>query len=261
MMGRGSSSTAEKVKGSAAEVGGTAADRAAETVSEIAERAAEIAARAAERAAEAAREARKTAEPVIRSAAEKAAERAGEAAREARKNAEPMLRTAAERAAEQLSDVAERAAEVLSDTAERLAQQGAEKGAQASVAAREKLADASEKLAEAVRPPKKRRGRRVLLFGAVVGGAVAVAMSPLGQRIRGMITGSRANEMPEPQSITLPVQQASTGEPSAATERGPAMSTQPSGDTSATGQAGNGVLAGRPVPPKAGGEESAASES
>jgi hypothetical protein len=248
MMGRGSRSTVDRVKSSSADTGSTVGDRAAETVAELAERAADI----ATRAAEAAREARKTAEPVIRSAAEKAAERAGEAAREARKQAEPVIRNAAEKAAEQLSDVAERAAEVLADTAERLAQQSAEKGAEATVSAREKLADATEKLAQSVRPKKRRRGRKVLLFGAIAGGAAGIAMSPVGQKLRSMVSGGH-QDPPEPQSITLPVQpQSSMNSGPVAASQGATASTtaKPAGD-------GNGVLAGRPVPPKLG-EETAA---
>jgi len=253
MLGRGSSSTVDRVKGSAAEVGSRVGDRAAETVSELAERAAEIAVRAAD----AAREAARTAEPVIRTAAATAAERAGEAAREARKQAEPVLRSAAERAAEQLSDVAERAAEVLSDTAERLAQQGAEKGTEAQLAAREKLADAAQTLAEQVRPRKRRRGRRVLLIGIAAGGTVALVMSPVGQKLRAMISGKR-EEASEPASIPLPVQQQppTSSVESAATAPGPAASTP--GQPGETAQ-GNGVLAGRPVPPK--GAEEAPTES
>ncbi|HXA29798.1 MAG TPA: hypothetical protein VN193_13750 [Candidatus Angelobacter sp.] len=217
------------------EIAGEAASRAAETMTELAERAAELAGRAAERGAEAAREARKTAEPMLRSAAAVAAERAGEA----RKNAEPVIRSAAEKAAANLSDAAERAAEMLADTAERLAQQGAEKAAGAGESAGKQLTKASRKLAKAAQPRKTHKLRNVVLIGGAIGGAAAVAMSPLGAKLRSMIPGQPPQEAEEPQSITLPVQPAATSGPTART----------AADTTPNGQPGegNGVLAGHPV--------------
>lgn len=225
MLGRGSTITGDRGADIASDVGA----RAAEAMSELAD----LAGRAAEKAAEAA----KTYEPVIRSAAEKAAERAGEAAREARKNAEPVIRSAAEKAAANLSDAAEKAAEVLAETAERLAQQGAEKTAEAGTAAGRKLAKASAKLARQTKARKSHKVRNVLLVGGAIGGGVALAMSPVGARIKEKITGQAASEQDEPQSITLPVNPPATATP------------PPTAEKAKSSGEGNGVLAGRPVPP------------
>lgn len=162
--------------------GSRAAEVVGETASEL-----------AERALAAAREAQRVATPAIIGAA-----------RDAQRVATPVLRNAAQTSAETLSHAAERAAEVLADTAERLAETGQDRGAAASTAARHKLANASEALAQAVRPKKRRRGRRALIGLAVVAGGAALARSPLRTKLMDAIFGRVEDVDDEPESITLP---------------------------------------------------------
>lgn len=165
---------------------GSGGSRAAEVVGETASE-------LAERALAAAREAQRVAAPAIIGAA-----------RDAQRVATPVLRSAAHTSAETLSHAAERAAEVLADTAERLAETGQDGAAEASKAARHKLANASEALAQAVRPKKRRRGRRALIGLAVVAGGVALARSPLRTKVMDAIFGRVEDVADEPESITLP---------------------------------------------------------
>jgi hypothetical protein len=96
-------------------------------------------------------------------------------------------------------------------------------------------------LAKSAQPRKTHKVRRVLLIGGAIGGVAALAMSPVGAKVKEMIAGKR-QEIEEPQSITLPVQQS----PTSATA--PASTTETSSDgAAAKGQQGNGVLAGRPA--------------
>jgi len=166
-----------------------------------------------------------------------------------------VLRNAAEKAAANLSDAAEKAAEVLADTAERLAQQGAEKTAEAGTVAGKKVTKASKKLAKAAKARRKtHRVRRVVLIGGAIGGVAALAMSPIGAKIKAKLTGAR-DDGDEPESITLPIPPQSAA---AAASTPPADSDAASTDGSPKAKApteGNGVLAGRPVADK--GEEKA----
>lgn len=142
---------------------------------------------------------------VVGEAASEFAERAVAAAQNAQRVATPVLRTAAERSAETLSHAAERAAVVLADTAGRLADTGEERAGQAAVAARQRLADASEALAVAVRPKRRRRVRRVLVFGAIAAAIVALVKSPLRTKLADRLFGAPPefdDDLPE--SITLP---------------------------------------------------------
>jgi hypothetical protein len=142
---------------------------------------------------------------VVGEAASEFAERAVAAAQSAQRVATPVLRTAAEKSAETLSHAAERAAVVLADVGERLAESGEERAAQASVAARERLANASEALAQAVRPKKRRRFRRVLVVALVGGGVVALVRSPLRAKLTDRLFGAPPDfEDDVPESITLP---------------------------------------------------------
>src|SRR6202035_3882814 len=92
-------------------------------------------------------------------------------------------RSAAEKSAETLSHAAERAAVVLADVGERLAESGEERAGQAAIAARERLSDASEALAQAVRPKRRRRFRRVLVIGLIGGSILALVRSPLRSKL------------------------------------------------------------------------------
>ena len=149
--------------------------RTADTVSDLADRAVEVAGHAAERAASAAREATRVAKPVVR-------------------------RTA-HTAAESLSEAAERAAEVLAGSADRLAT------SEASATARERLADRAEAFAQAVRPRRRRRLRKLLFVGAFAGTVVAVVKSGLPEKLRAKFHPEDVDE--EPEAITLPAR--STG--------------------------------------------------
>lgn len=142
---------------------------------------------------------------VVGEAASEFAERAVAAAQSAQRAATPVLRTAAERSAETLSHAAERAAVVLADTAERLAESGEERAGQAAVAARTRLADASEALAQAVRPKRRRRLRKLVAIGAIVAGLVALVRSPLRTKLTDRLFGAPPEfEDDAPESITLP---------------------------------------------------------
>jgi hypothetical protein len=142
---------------------------------------------------------------VVGEAASELAERAVAAAQNAQRVATPVLRTAAERSAETLSHAAERAAVVLADVGERLAESGEERAGQAAIAARERLADASAALADAVRPKKRRRFRRVLVLGLVGGGIVALVRSPLRSKLADRLFGAPPDfDDDAPESITLP---------------------------------------------------------
>jgi hypothetical protein len=142
---------------------------------------------------------------VVGEAASEFAERAVAAAQNAQRVATPVLRTAAEKSAETLSHAAERAAVVLADVGERLAESGEERAGQAAIAARERLANASEALAEAVRPKKRRRFRRVLVIGLIGGGVVALVRSPLRSKLTDRLFGAPPDfDDDTPESITLP---------------------------------------------------------
>lgn len=174
---------------------------------------------------------------VVGDAASEFAERAVAAAQTAQRAATPVLRTAAEKSAETLSHAAERAAIVLADTAGRLADSAEERGGQASVTARNKLADASEALAQAVRPKRKRRIRRVLALGAIAAGLVALVRSPLRTKIADRLFGAPPEfDDDAPASITLPSNApAETGSPIAGSTEATAEDTGeggPRGDDS-----------------------------
>jgi hypothetical protein len=179
---------------------------------------------------------------VVGEAASDFAERAVAAAQNAQRVATPVLRTAAEKSAETLSHAAERAAVVLADTAERLAESGEEKAAQASLVARSRLADASEALAQAVRPRRRRRFRKLLALGVIGGGLFAAFRSPLRTKLTDRLFGAPPEfEDDAPESITLP-----TSAP-----RSDAVERAPEGDVASEQQAGesgsggsNGVASG-----------------
>jgi hypothetical protein len=142
---------------------------------------------------------------VVGDAASDFAERAVAAAQNAQRVATPVLRTAAEKSAETLSHAAERAAVVLADTAERLAETGEERAGQAAVAARQRLADASVALADAVRPKRRRRFRRLIVIGAIGGAVVALVKSPLRSKLADRLFGAPPEFDDDiPESITLP---------------------------------------------------------
>lgn len=157
-------------------------DTATSATEDMANRAGEIAADLAERAAE-------------------VAGRAVESARDAQRAAAPVVKSAISSAAGTLSEAAEKAAEVLADSAERLAQDGTEHVNSATDAARERLADAAEAFAESVRPKRRRRLRRMLLVGMLIGGGLAA-----GKMIRSKL--GRHDEPTEqdytPASIPIP---------------------------------------------------------
>jgi len=94
---------------------------------------------------------------------------------------------------------------------------------------------------------------------AVAGGAAAVAVSPIGQKLRSKLGGGGTQAQAEPQSITLPVQPPPVASPAAETPPPTATEGTTSGAAATTAQPteGNGVLAGRPVPPQSGSEEGA----
>ena len=178
---------------------------------------------------------------VVGDAASEFAERAVAAAQNAQRVATPVLRTAAEKSAETLSHAAERAAVVLADTAGRLADAGEDRAGDAAVAARHRLADASAALAVAVRPKKKRRVRRVLVLGAIVGGFVALFKSPLRSKLADRLFGAPPDFDDDlPESITLP--SSSQGESEVTQEPGASAE---QGEGSGDGAGGsNGVVSG-----------------
>jgi hypothetical protein len=142
---------------------------------------------------------------VVGDAASDLAERAVAAAQSAQRVATPVLRSAAEKSAGTLSHAAERAAVVLADTAERLADTGEERVGPAVVAARHRLADASEALAVAVRPKRRHRIRRLVVFSAITGAIVALVKSPLRSKLADRLFGAPPQfEEDIPESITLP---------------------------------------------------------
>jgi hypothetical protein len=142
---------------------------------------------------------------VVGDAASDLAERAVAAAQSAQRVATPVLRSAAEKSAGTLSHAAERAAVVLADTAERLADTGEERVGPAVVAARHRLADASEALAVAVRPKRRHRIRRIVVFSAITGAIVALVKSPLRSKLADRLFGAPPQfEEDIPESITLP---------------------------------------------------------
>jgi hypothetical protein len=134
------------------------------------------------------------------------AEKAVAAAREAQRTAAPVIRKTALNSAETLSHAAGKAAVVLSDTADKLATSGSEAAGEAGFIARHRLADASEKLAEAVRPKKKRRLRKLLFAGAIAGGLyVLLTKTPLKNKLADLAFGPPIEDEEEPEPITLPV--------------------------------------------------------
>ncbi len=135
-------------------------------------------------------------------AAGHAAERAAHAAREARRVATPAVRNGTRNALEALGEAAERAAEVLTETAEKLA-------------VREKLAEHAEPPAVTPRPKKKHRVCKLLFLGAVAGGIMAVAKSPLKTKLANKLFGEPADDE-EIEAITLPVDEAPDGEATSA---------------------------------------------
>jgi hypothetical protein len=178
---------------------------------------------------------------VVGEAASVFAERAVAAAQNAQRVATPVLRTAGEKSAETLSHAAERAAVVLADVGERLAEGGEERAGSAALAARERLADASEALAQAVRPKRRRRFRRVLLAVLAGGGLVALVRSPLRAKLTDRLFGAPPDfDDDAPESITLP----ST---STHGQTGSAASDQPEAaadNAAADGGDSNGVASG-----------------
>jgi hypothetical protein len=178
---------------------------------------------------------------VVGEAASDFAERAVAAAQNAQRVASPVLRTAAERSAETLSHAAERAAVVLADTAERLAETGEERAGQAAVVARQRLADASEALADAVRPKRRRRFRRLIVVGAIWGAVVALIKSPLRSKIADRLFGAPPEFDDDiPESITLP--SSAPGDATAAEET--ATHDDPEQASAESGGDSNGVASG-----------------
>jgi hypothetical protein len=175
---------------------------------------------------------------VVGDAASDLAERAVAAAQSAQRVATPVLRSAAEKSAGTLSHAAERAAVVLADTAERLADTGEERVGPAVVAARHRLADASEALAVAVRPKRRHRIRRIVVFSAITGGIVALVKSPLRSKLADRLFGAPPQfEEDIPESITLPSSHQDAG----------AHDEQAQADTEDTAEAvggSNGVVSG-----------------
>jgi hypothetical protein len=178
---------------------------------------------------------------VVGEAASDFAERAVAAAQNAQRVAAPVLRTAAEKSAETLSHAAERAAVVLADTAERLAETGEERAGQAAVAARQRLADASEALADAVRPKRRRRFRRLIVVGAIVGAVMALIKSPLRSKVADRLFGAPPEFDDDiPESITLP----SSVPADAASPEETARSDDPEQASAESGGGSNGVASG-----------------
>jgi hypothetical protein len=175
---------------------------------------------------------------VVGDAASDLAERAVAAAQSAQRVATPVLRSAAEKSAGTLSHAAERAAVVLADTAERLADTGEERVGPAVVAARHRLADASEALAVAVRPKRRHRIRRLVVFSAITGAIVALVKSPLRSKLADRLFGAPPQfEEDIPESITLPSSHQDAGAPDE----------QAQADTEDTAEAvggSNGVVSG-----------------
>jgi len=175
---------------------------------------------------------------VVGDAASDLAERAVAAAQSAQRVATPVLRSAAEKSAGTLSHAAERAAVVLADTAERLADTSEERVGPAVVAARHRLADASEALAVAVRPKRRHRIRRLVVFSAITGAIVALVKSPLRSKLADRLFGAPPQfEEDIPESITLPSSHQDAG----------AHDDQAQADTEDTAEAvggSNGVVSG-----------------
>jgi hypothetical protein len=176
---------------------------------------------------------------VVGDAASDLAERAVAAAQNAQRVATPVLRSAAEKSAGTLSHAAERAAVVLADTAERLADTGEERVGPAVVAARHRLADASEALAVAVRPKRRHRLRRLVVFSAITGAIVALVKSPLRSKLADRLFGAPPQfEDDIPESITLPSSHQDAG---AHDEQAPQAETE---DTAEAAGGSNGVVSG-----------------
>ena len=175
---------------------------------------------------------------VVSEAASDLADRAVAAAQNAQRVATPVLRSAAEKSAETLSHAAERAAVVLADVGERLAESGEARAGEAANAARERLADASQALAEAVRPKKRRRFRRVLVIGMAGGGVFVLVRSPLRTKLTDRLFGAPpAFEDDAPESITLPS--------SAPLDEAPEEAAAPAQESSDNdGGGSNGVVSG-----------------
>lgn len=168
------------------------------------------------------------------------AERALHAAKDAQRVATPVLVTAAQSSAETLSHAAEKAAEVLADTADRLQKNAPE---QAEVA-RKRLADASEALADAIRPRKRRRFRKLLIGTAVVGGVVVLVKSPLKSKLADRLFGAPPDD--EPESITLPME--APEEPAAPARKRAGTADTTEEPPAATGSPeGNGAVSGTTV--------------
>jgi hypothetical protein len=181
---------------------------------------------------------------VVGDAASVFAERAVAAAQNAQRVATPVLRTAGEKSAETLSHAAERAAVVLADVGDRLAESGEERAGNAAVAARQRLADASEALAQAVRPKKRRRFRRVLVVVLAGGGIVALVKSPLRGKLTDRLFGAPPDFDDEaPESITLP--SSTTHGPAPSAPSAASTESEPASESSATdGGDSNGVASG-----------------
>ena len=75
----------------------------------------------------------------------------------------------------------------------------------AEKASAQQSAEVADAIAEAVAAPKRGRARRVLFLGALVGGLVALAKSPLKSRLM-----KRKEEPQEPEAITLPSRDSSS---------------------------------------------------
>jgi hypothetical protein len=178
---------------------------------------------------------------VVGDAASVFAERAVAAAQNAQRVATPVLRQAGEKSAETLSHAAERAAVVLADVGERLAESGEERAGSVATTARERLADASEALAQAVRPKKRRRFRRVLVIVLAGGGVVALVKSPLRAKLTERLFGAPPDfDDDAPESITLPSTSTHDQASSPASEE-----PEPGSETSAAdGGDSNGVASG-----------------
>ena len=128
------------------------------------------------------------------------AEHAVAVAREVGHAATPAL----QHSAEGLSRALERAGESLAVTAERLARNGEQQAAEVTEVARERIADASEKLADVIRP-KKRKHHRVRNTGIAllaIGGIYALVQSPLRTKLTERLFGPPPDDAPD--SITLP---------------------------------------------------------
>ena len=97
-------------------------------------------------------------------------------------------------------------------TAERLARSGELSAADATETARERIADASERLADAIRPRKRKhhRMRNTAIALVVLGGVVALVQSPLRAKLTERLFGPPPDD--EPDSITLPGSEARADE-------------------------------------------------